>query len=74
MKFQIINRWSGKVIVEAEAETLSEVVVSNKSDLQGADLQGADLQGADLQEANLREANLRGANLPDNWKEITFRD
>ena len=41
MKFQIINRWTNKVIIEAEAETLKEVVVSNKSALQGADLRAS---------------------------------
>ena len=63
MKYQIKNRYIDKIIVEMEAETLKEVVVKNKADLQGADLQEADLQGADLWRADLRRANLWGANL-----------
>ena len=74
-KFTIKNRFTGKVIVETEAETIKEVVKKNKADLWGADLRGADLwradlRGADLREADLREADLRGADLwgADLWR------
>ena len=68
MKYIIKNRYTNKVIVEMEAESLREVVEKNKADLyeadlRGANLRGADLRGADLCEANLREADLCGANL-----------
>ena len=62
-KFQIKNRYTGKIIVEMEAETLKEVIEKNKADLQEANLREADLRGIDLQEANLQGANLWRANL-----------
>ena len=62
-KFHIKNRFTNKVIVELEAETLKEVVEKNRADLWGADLREADLRGADLREADLRRADLREADL-----------
>ena len=72
-KFTIKNRFTQKIIVEDEAETLREVVEKNKANLGGADLWGtdlrgtnlggADLGGADLWGTNLRGADLRGTNL-----------
>ena len=72
-KYTIKNRYTDKIIAEMEAESLKEVVVKNKANLQeaklckaniqGADLCGANLQGANLLEANLWGANLQGANL-----------
>jgi uncharacterized protein YjbI with pentapeptide repeats len=52
-KFQIKNLYTGKVIVEMEAETIREVVEKNKANLQGADLRDVNLQGIDLQGIDL---------------------
>ena len=54
MKITIKNRFTDKIIVEAEAETLKEVVVANKANLQEANLQEADLWGADLWGAKIK--------------------
>jgi len=64
MKITIKNRYTGKVLVEGEAENLKEFLEDNASaDLIGANLRDADLIGADLRGANLRGAYLRGADL-----------
>ena len=62
-KYTIKNRYTDKIIAEMEAESLKEVVVKNKANLQEADLCGANLWGANLWEADLCKANLQGANL-----------
>jgi len=65
-KLQILNRFTGKVIFEAAASTMKELLVAallTGANLRGADLRGADLRGADLGGANLRGANLHGADL-----------
>lgn len=68
MKFQIKHKTTGKVTIEAEAESFKQVVENQglnlyAANLQGADLQNANLQGADLQKANLQGAKLQEANL-----------
>ena len=68
-KFTIKNRFTGKVIVETEAETIKEVVKKNKADLRGADLREADLREADLRGADLWRADLRGAKIKITQKE-----
>ncbi len=77
MKFEVKNRWTGKVQFVADIECCDNATigvkiglsvkwaVSNRADLSYADLYGADLYGADLRGANLYCANLRGANLRD---------
>ena len=62
-KYTIKNRYTDKIIAEMEAESLKEVVVKNKANLQEADLCGADLWEANLQGANLQGANLWGAKI-----------
>jgi len=62
-KYTIKNRYTDKIIAEMEAESLKEVVVKNKANLQEADLCGANLCGANLWGANLCKANLQGAKL-----------
>ena len=64
MKLAIINRWTGKAIVEGEFDDIKSLLVANSgADLRGADLCDADLRGADLCGANLRDADLCDANL-----------
>ena len=75
MKFEVNNRWSGKVQFTAEivCDPAASVplklglaikwAVANGADLRSADLQSADLRSADLQSADLRSANLRSADL-----------
>jgi hypothetical protein len=68
IKFEIKNRWTGKVLFEYEKEknTIKDTVteaVKQGAYLQGADLQGAYLRGAYLQGADLRRADLQGADL-----------
>ncbi len=78
VKFEIKNRWSGKVIFSHECESIKEAVAAAldaDADLRGADLsganlsdaylRGADLSGANLRGADLSYADLRGANLSD---------
>jgi hypothetical protein len=68
---QIRSRYTNAVLYEAEAETLSDLVVkavANRVNLAGANLAGANLAdahlaGANLAGANLADANLAGANL-----------
>ena len=75
MKFEVENRWTGKVHFVADIECDDNATIGVKiglsvkwavltrADLRGANLRGADLRGADLRGANLRGANLRGADL-----------
>ena len=66
MKYEIKNRWDGKIIYADEAESFSlllQAAVKAGANLSGANLYGADLSGADLSRANLYGANLSGANL-----------
>ena len=77
MKFEIKNRWTGKVQFTAEiaADDLTPYGVKvglavqwgieNKADLTWANLTWADLTRADLTEANLTRANLMEANLTE---------
>ena len=55
MKFEIKNRYTGKVIIEGEAENIKEFLEENR----GANLREANLRGADLQEANLWGAKIK---------------
>ncbi len=86
MKFEVKNRWTGKVQFVADIEcddnaTLSVKIglsvkwaVSNRADLREANLSGANLYGANLYGANLSEANLYGANLREaNLREANLR-
>ena len=59
MKIQIKHRWTEKVIVEGDYESIKDCLEKNR----GADLRGTDLRNADLRDANLRGADLGGANL-----------
>ena len=75
IKFEVLNRFSGKVQFTAEIECGEDASKSIKlglavkwaiktgANLSDADLSGADLRGADLRGANLGDANLRGADL-----------
>jgi Pentapeptide repeats (8 copies) len=76
MKFEIKNRFDGKVLYSGDHETLKDAVKAAYLSganlygaylygayLYGANLSGADLSGADLSGANLSGANLSGADL-----------
>ena len=70
IKFDILNRWSGKVQFTAEIDCEDSAAKSVKIGLavkwafkNGAYLGGANLGGAYLGDANLRGANLGDANL-----------
>ena len=77
ISFDILNRWTGKIVFTAEIDADEDtsrtvklglavrVAVKAKSDLSGADLSGAYLRGAYLSGADLRGADLRGADLSD---------
>ena len=72
MKFDILNRWSGKIQFTAEIECADDAPPSIKlglavkiANLHGATLSGANLIDADLRGADLSGANLSGANLRD---------
>ena len=72
MKFDILNRWSGKIQFTAEIESADDAPLSIKlglavkiANLHGANLSGANLIDADLRGADLSGANLSGANLID---------
>lgn len=74
MKFDILNRFTGKVQFTAEIECADDVLPSVKLGLaikvavkSGADLSRANLSGADLSGAYLSGANLSGANLGSQW-------
>ena len=60
---QIKNRYSGVVADAGCYNSLAELAVAKKANLNEADLSGANLRGANLNEANLRGADLRGADL-----------
>ncbi len=70
MKFDILNKFSGKVNFTAEINCSEDEKISVKlglavrwANLNGANLDGANLDGANLNGANLYRANLDGANL-----------
>jgi hypothetical protein len=87
MKFEILNRWSGKVQFTAEIECEDGLpsrfkvgfalkwAYETKAVLRGADLSGADLRGAVLCGADLSGAVLSGAVLrtfkADLWMTLT---
>lgn len=56
MTRQILDRWSGSVLWEGEAETVKDALhaaIKVRADLTGANLTGADLTGANLTRADL---------------------
>lgn len=59
MKITLKNRYTDKVIIEGEYESIKDLLEKNR----GADLNVADLNGADLRRVDLHGADLRGANL-----------
>jgi hypothetical protein len=59
MKIEIKNRFTDKIILCGEYESIKDFLERNR----GAYLRGANLEGAYLEGAYLRGANLRGANL-----------
>jgi hypothetical protein len=71
MKFEIKNRFNGRVIFSLETESMKLCVEAawkaganlSRANLSGADLSRANLSGANLSGANLSGANLSGANL-----------
>ena len=75
ISFDILHRWTGKLVFTAEIEAEDgasraiklglaiRVAVRAKAYLRGADLRGANLSGADLSGADLSEAYLREAYL-----------
>jgi len=64
MLVEIKNRFTDKIILSGEYESIKDCLGRNKkADLGGADLVGANLGGADLVGVNLRGADLWGANL-----------
>jgi len=66
MKFKIKHRFTGKILFEAETESLKlaiELAVKSRANLAGAYLAGAYLAGANLAGAYLARANLTGAYL-----------
>ena len=63
MKYDIKNRWDGKIIYADEAESFSlllQAAVKAGANLSWANLSGANLYGADLSGADLSRANLYG--------------
>jgi len=73
MLYKILQRFSGKVLFEAECDSLKlcvELAVKKNANLSDANLRNANLSDANLWNANLRNAdlwnaNLRNANLSD---------
>ena len=75
IKFDVCNRFTGKVQFTAEIDCAEDAPASiklglavkwgikSRANLSGADLSGANLSGADLSRANLSGANLSRANL-----------
>jgi uncharacterized protein YjbI with pentapeptide repeats len=59
MLIEIPHRFTGKIILAVEYESIKECLIKNK----GANLSEANLSRANLSEANLIEANLSWANL-----------
>ena len=86
MKFEVKNRWTGKVQFVADIECYDNAsigvkiglsvkwAIRNSADLSYADLRDANLHGADLHGANLYYADLYYADLyyADNIPEITL--
>jgi len=70
MKFQIKNRFTNEIIVEAEAKTLKEVVEKNRANLSRANLSRADLYGADLSRADLSWAKIKSSQKDDLIKSL----
>ena len=67
MKYEIKNRWDGKIIYQDEAESFKALVlaaIKAGADLSYADLSSANLRYADLRYADLSYADLRSADLP----------
>ena len=62
---KIINRFTGNLICEEALNSIKQLAVKNKTNLQGANLRDANLRGANLRDANLQGANLWDANLRD---------
>jgi len=69
MKIELKNRWTNKIILCGEYESIKDCLQKNRyanlrdADLRGADLRDANLGGVDLGGVDLRYANLGGANL-----------
>jgi uncharacterized protein YjbI with pentapeptide repeats len=66
MKFEIKNRWTGKVLFKAEIGSLKlclELAIKSGASLVGANLDGASLNGARLNGASLIGASLDRASL-----------
>jgi hypothetical protein len=64
MKVEIKNRWSDKIILCGEYESIKECLEKNRSaNLSFANLYSANLCSANLYSANLYSANLYSANL-----------
>ena len=64
MKYEVKDRWDGKILYADEAESFKALIVAAvkaKANLYGANLYGANLDGANLVRANLDGANLYGA-------------
>ena len=70
MKFQIKNRFTNEIIVEAEAKTLKEVVEKNRANLSRANLSRADLYEADLSRADLSWAKIKSSQKDDLIKSL----
>ena len=66
---QIKNRWSGLIIKEIDAESLSGSNLRGSNlrdcDLSDCDLSGCNLSGCNLRGCDLRDCDLRGSNLSD---------
>ena len=63
---QILNRWTGDVIHEADAESMKLLVLSaigKQISLRGSDLSGSNLRGSDLSGSNLSGSDLSGSDL-----------
>ena len=68
MKYEIRQRYSGKVLFSLETKSLRlclEAAVKSRANLSGADLSGADLYRANLSGADLFGADLSGADLSE---------
>ena len=75
MKIEIKNRFTDKIIIEGEAESVKEFLEKNwDADLQDADLRGVNLQDADLRGINFQDADLRDANLQGTKIRITQKE
>jgi len=68
---EIINRFSGDIIISGKYSNIRVLLENNRgADLRGADLRETNLWKANLWGANLRESDLRGADLweTDLWE------